>query len=99
MAQISSHSGIVAVGLGVCEQGWGGIFCMRTLNSYRRRGYARRILAALADWAWVKGAKKLYLQVEQDNLVAQVFYEETGFQTQYGYHYRTKEKTCASRSS
>jgi GNAT superfamily N-acetyltransferase len=97
LAQISDQSGPVAVGLGVRELGWSGIFCMHTLKPHRRQGYARRILAALADWAWVKDAKRLYLQVEQDNPTAQKFYQASGFQTQYGYHYRTKEIPRANR--
>lgn len=98
LAQISDQSGPVAVGLGVCEQGWSGVFCMHTLKSHRQQGYARHILAALADWAWAKDAKRLYLQVEQDNPTAQKFYQASGFQTQYGYHYRTKENPRANRS-
>ena len=98
LAQISDQSGPVAIGLGVRELGWSGLFCMHTLKSHRRQGHARRILGALAVWAWAKDAKRLYLQVEQDNPTAQKFYQASGFQTQCGYHYRTKENPRANRS-
>jgi GNAT superfamily N-acetyltransferase len=95
LAQISDHSGLVAVGLCVCEGEWSGIFCMHTLNSHRRQGYASQILSALTDWARVKGAKQMYLQVEQENSAAQKFYQASGFKIQYGYQYRVRENiTC-----
>ena len=99
LAQIKDQRGLVAVGIGVYEQGWCGVFCMHTLNSYRRQGYARKIFGAQCDWARAEGAKRLYLQVEQDNSIALNFYWESGFQTLYGYHYRAKENTRANRSS
>lgn len=81
----------VAVGLCVLEGEWAGIFCMHTLTSARRNGYARDILAGLATWAHGRGAVKTYLQVECENPAAQRFYKSSGFTTEYGYHYRTKE--------
>ncbi len=78
-----------AIGLGVFEGGWCGIFCMHTLSLYRRRGLADRVLALLVDWTEQQGGTNLYLQVEQDNTIAQSFYAARGFTTAYGYHYRT----------
>ena len=97
LAQISDESGPISVGLGVCEQGWAGIFCMHTLGRHRRQGSARQILGALASWALKKGATNMYLQVEHDNPTARQFYESVGFVTQYGYHYRTKESGRVSQ--
>ena len=91
LAQVRGEGGLMAVGLGVFEQGWVGIFCMHTLKTCRRQGLARQLLGELAGWASHKKAPDMYLQVEQDNPVAQTFYESAGFTTQYGYHYRTKE--------
>lgn len=91
LAQISGENGLMAVGLGVYEHGWVGVFCMHTLQACRRQGMARRLLGGLAHWASQKKAADMYLQVERDNPVAQKFYESAGFATQYGYHYRTKE--------
>ena len=97
LAQIVEQGQTVAVGLGVCERGWAGIFCMHTRLEHRRKGLARDILGSLAGWARDVGAEKMYLQVENDNPVAQQFYEASGFVTEYGYHYRTKETARASQ--
>lgn len=77
-----------AVGLGVCEPPWAGIFSMSTLAPWRRRGAASRILVALAEWAEARGATNLYLQVETANHAARALYETAGFVDVYGYHYR-----------
>ncbi|NQW00783.1 MAG: GNAT family N-acetyltransferase [Rhodospirillales bacterium] len=91
LAKINGPGGAVAVGLCVYEKGWAGIFCMHTLQSHRRRGLGRQVLVELRDWARKKGAERMYLQVESDNPSARQFYQTSGFVTQYGYHYRTKE--------
>ena len=99
LAQISNHSAPLVVGIGVCEKEWMNGFCMRTLKLYRCQGYARRGLAALADWARLKCSKRLYLQVEQDNPTAQKIYQVPEFEIEYRYHYRTKENKRANRSN
>lgn len=91
LAQVSDATGPLAVGLGVFDQAWAGVFCMHTLKAHRRRGLARQILGALANWSLSKQAANMYLQVECDNPTAQAFYAASGFVTHYGYHYRTKE--------
>lgn len=97
LAQISERGRVVAVGLSVYEQGWAGIFCMHTRVEYRRKGLAREILGSLASWARDAGAEKMYLQVENNNPIAQQFYEASGFVSEYGYHYRTKETALVSQ--
>jgi N-acetylglutamate synthase len=82
---------LAAVGLGVAERGWLGLFCMATLPEFRRRGAARTIIAALARWGQQVGARHAYLQVSADNTVAQALYAGYGFTTLYEYHYREKE--------
>jgi GNAT superfamily N-acetyltransferase len=77
-----------AVGLGVLERGWLGVFCMETLPEMRRRGAAVSILAALADWAREGGAAFAYLQVVEANAPAAGLYARAGFAAQYRYHYR-----------
>lgn len=79
-----------AVGMGVVEAGWLGIFSMATLPAYRRRGAARAILRTLAVWAQLYAAQHAYLQVMAHNTVAQALYAGAGFVTAYGYHYRVK---------
>ncbi|GIK73397.1 MAG: putative N-acetyltransferase YobR [Chloroflexota bacterium] len=80
-----------AVGLGVVEAGWVGVFNMATLPSFRRRGAARAILRTLAVWAQLYDARYAYLQVMADNFPAQQLYAGAGFTTAYRYHYRIKE--------
>jgi ribosomal protein S18 acetylase RimI-like enzyme len=47
-------------------------------------------LARCADRAGRGGANRLYVQVEQDNAVAQRLYRRAGFGFAYRYHYRTR---------
>ncbi len=79
-----------AVGMGVVEAGWLGVFSMATLPAYRRRGAARAILRTLAVWAQLYGAHHAYLQVMAHNIIAQALYAGAGFVTAYDYHYRVK---------
>jgi GNAT superfamily N-acetyltransferase len=77
-----------AIGFGVLERGWVGIFGMATRSVMRRRGAARAALRALARWASDAHATDLYLQVETDNEPARALYESAGFVRNHGYHYR-----------
>ncbi len=91
LVQLMVDNEPISVGLGVYEAGWTGIFCMHTLNQYRRRGFAKTVLGALTRWGQGQGGAHMYLQVERDNPAARTFYEQCGYITRYGYHYRTKE--------
>ena len=79
-----------AVGLGVVERDWLGIFCMATSPAFRRRGAASAILRTLAIWAQLYDARQAYLQVMEHNAPAQAVYARAGFETLYHYHYREK---------
>lgn len=79
-----------AIGLGVLERGWVGVFCMSTLPDYRRRGAAAGILNALANWGAGQGAQNMYLQVFQGNAAALSVYARARFRTLYPYHFREK---------
>lgn len=81
-------SEVVAVGRGVAEQGWVGVFGMATLPAARGRRAARQVLAALASWAAASGATGLYLQVECANHPAVQLYARHGFSERCRYHYR-----------
>lgn len=81
---------VAALGLGVVEEGWLGIFSMATMPAFRRRGAARTVLHTLAKWAHRHDARCAYLQVMEENLPAQQLYASTGFTTAYRYHYRVK---------
>ena len=78
-----------AVGLGVLERGWTGVYAMGTRREARRRGAATSVLHALARWGHSRDAAHMYLQVEVTNDGARQLYTRAGFETAYRYHYRT----------
>jgi GNAT superfamily N-acetyltransferase len=77
-----------AVGLGVLDGDWLGIFCMATCPEQRRRGAATAVLHALGRWGERHGARQGYLQVMDENTAAHTLYARAGFETLYPYHYR-----------
>lgn len=79
----------VAVGFGVCDGPWCGVFGMATAPEARRRGAAAAVLRELAVLAARRGASDLYLQVEDDNAEAAALYRGVGFAPSHRYHYRT----------
>jgi GNAT superfamily N-acetyltransferase len=78
----------VAGGLCVADGDLAGLFSMRTQPVQRGRGLARSVAGALMTWARAQGARRLYLQVEDDNGPALNLYGQLGFTRVYGYHYR-----------
>lgn len=84
-------AGDEAVGLCVIVEGKAGIFLMRTHPAQRRKGHARRILAALLRWARDNGATDAFLQVEASNQPAIALYEAAAFKTVYSYDYWREE--------
>jgi N-acetylglutamate synthase len=80
--------GVAGVGMVVVERGWAGVFCMATRPEDRRRGVATAVLQHAAGWAAGQGARRLYLQVEEDNLPALRLYQRLGFRPSHRYHYR-----------
>lgn len=77
-----------AIGLGVLERGFVGVFGLATRSNARRRGAARAVLGALATWATDERAPNLYLQVETDNAPARALFDSVGFVHNHAYHYR-----------
>jgi GNAT superfamily N-acetyltransferase len=70
----------------------GGLLCYEsvvTSAAHRRRGYSRRVLAALALWGRQNGATGAGLQVEAPNAPARALYHSIGMTTElHRYHYR-----------
>jgi ribosomal protein S18 acetylase RimI-like enzyme len=77
-----------AVGLGVTDGAWLGVFSMHTLAAHRRRGLGAAVLGALASAAHERGLTGLFLQVEVANEAARALYRKAGFRESYRYHYR-----------
>jgi GNAT superfamily N-acetyltransferase len=79
-----------AVGLGVVQGEWVGVFGMYTLAPYRRGGLGTAVIQALCRTALDEGCLRAYLQVERDNAAAQTLYRRLGFAEHHGTHYRVK---------
>ncbi|MFW9959312.1 MAG: GNAT family N-acetyltransferase [Candidatus Odinarchaeota archaeon] len=77
-----------AIGFGVVESPWLGVFGIATHPDMRRRGAAIAVNIALGDWAQKLGAEYAYLLVEKENQFAKVVYTKLGFKHAYRYWYR-----------
>ena len=82
------HDG-VAVGQIVFAEGWGGLQCIATTASHRRRGAAVAVLHQLAIQARDVEVSALYLVVLADNLPAVSLYTRLGFEVVHEYTYFT----------
>lgn len=79
---------IVAVGLGVIEEGYVSLYDIVTANSHRRQGYGEALVNAIMAWGKSRGAHTAFLQVTDDNEAALALYDKLGFTTAYQYWYR-----------
>jgi len=84
-------AGTASVGLCVVVEDMAGVFLMRTQPAQRRKGHARRILAALLRFGRDAGAAHAFLQVEASNDPAIALYEGAAFKTVYSYDYWREE--------
>ncbi|MGL5862325.1 MAG: GNAT family N-acetyltransferase, partial [Phycicoccus sp.] len=78
----------VAVARVASAHGWSGITAMQVAPTHRRRGLARAVISAAAEWALACGDRCAYLQVAERNAAARVLYRSVGFTEHHGYHYR-----------
>jgi ribosomal protein S18 acetylase RimI-like enzyme len=67
-----------------------GIFDVAVHPDFRRRGLARRILAASTAWAKEQGANVAWLQVSADNVPAVALYRGLGLREMYQYRYYSR---------
>lgn len=77
----------VAVGRGTVIDSWLGLNAVTVTESERRRGLARRVVAALAGWGRQQGTDWAYLQVASGNAAACELYARLGFRTDHAYRY------------
>ncbi|MGY5870980.1 MAG: GNAT family N-acetyltransferase [Candidatus Thorarchaeota archaeon] len=99
--QANGTNSVDAVGFGVVEGDWLGVFNIGTHPEKRRSGAGLSINHALGMWGKKVGAIRVYLQVETNNSIAKNLYEKLGFTHAYTYWYRQldypkKEKIAAS---
>jgi ribosomal protein S18 acetylase RimI-like enzyme len=86
--QAKDGDSIDAVGFGVVEGDWLGVFNIGTRPEKRKSGAAIAVNHALGLWGSQQGAKRTYLQVEKDNRIAKKLYTKLGFAHAYTYWYR-----------
>jgi len=65
-----------------------GLFEVATVSERRGRGFGRRMLLSALKWAFSRGARVAWLQVEENNESALALYRSLGFEEVYQYHYR-----------
>jgi ribosomal protein S18 acetylase RimI-like enzyme len=87
---------VAAVGAIVVAGEWCGIHAMRTAPAFRGRGLAGQVMGALARHAAARGARHVFLQVEENNAPAQAAYARAGFVPGWTYDYWRAQATSAS---
>jgi N-acetylglutamate synthase len=78
----------VAMGLGVLDGDYIGLYDIVTHPDHRGSGYGTTLVQSLLHWGKVNGAREAYLQVMVDNLPARRLYDRLGFAEVYRYWYR-----------
>ncbi|MFC3802940.1 GNAT family N-acetyltransferase [Cohnella sp. GCM10012308] len=80
----------VAIGIGVVDGGYLGLFDIATALAYRNRGIGERLVRQILRWGQSHGAHASYLQVAEDNAPAQRLYAKLGYKRLYDYWYRVR---------
>ncbi len=80
----------VAVGLGVLEEQYVGLFDIVVDPEYRRKDLGRLVVDQILGWGRSQGAETAYLQVLCENQPAISLYQNMGFREAYRYWYRMK---------
>ena len=76
---------LLAMARGTVTRRWLGIFHVETAPTARRQGLARAAVGNLARWAEQQGARRAYLQVQDDNTPAVALYASLGFKPHHTY--------------
>ncbi|SHJ64315.1 Ribosomal protein S18 acetylase RimI [Geosporobacter subterraneus DSM 17957] len=90
---VMENGSITAVGLGVSERGYVGMYDICVEEDRRRQGLGTKIMNNLIDAALEDGCTYSYLQVVDANEPAKALYEKLGYEKLYSYWYRVKKKT------
>jgi N-acetylglutamate synthase len=87
-ASVRRNGRTVATGRLSLAGGWGGITAIDVEPGWRRAGLATAVTANLAALALARGAERIFLQVEEENVAARALYYRCGFTGHHRYHYR-----------
>jgi ribosomal protein S18 acetylase RimI-like enzyme len=91
VAAAGSHvaaAGSHVAGAGSNRAHWAGLTAIEVDPDYRRRGLGAVVTTALITHAAQRGARRVFLQVEDGNQAALALYRRLGFTTHHSYHYR-----------
>lgn len=89
-ASIRSGGGgdVIAIGRLSIAEGWAGITAVEVSPGHRRAGLGRALTASVCAEAARRGVRRVFLQVEVENMAARALYERCGFRYSHRYHYR-----------
>ncbi|MGH7044889.1 MAG: GNAT family N-acetyltransferase [Stellaceae bacterium] len=93
-AAVADGDGIAALAYGAVHDG---LICYQSVVTdpqRQRRGYAGRLIMALAAWGAEHGGAGACLEVEATNAPARALYQKLGFTELYRYHYRREPATA-----
>jgi N-acetylglutamate synthase len=88
-ASIRSGGGeVLAIGRLSIAGGWAGITAVEVDRTRRRAGLGAALTRGICAEAALRGAGRVFLQVETTNLAAIALYQRCGFSYSHRYHYR-----------
>jgi N-acetylglutamate synthase len=89
-AYVRRENDIVGVALGVCGEGYYGVYDVVTDERWRGQGIAKEVMTTLLAQGKAMGAHTVFLQMSRDNVSALRLYAGLGFQEVYPYVYRVQ---------
>lgn len=87
-ASIRAGDEVLAIGRLSIADGWAGITAVEVSPAHRRRGLGATLTLAVCAEAARLAARRVFLQVETENVAALRLYERCGFSYSHRYHYR-----------
>jgi ribosomal protein S18 acetylase RimI-like enzyme len=88
-ASIRGDTGeVLAIGRLSIADGWAGITAVEVKQARRGAGLGMALTRAICAEAAARGARRVFLQVETDNIPARTLYERCGFRYSHRYRYR-----------